>query len=94
MKTEEKTIFDLNIFEKDRPKDIFDTDLSIHFLEFDAIYKKFWETLTFEKAKTLLQIIIAYGGSTPLYIEKLIYRSDFYCKRFKDFINKDNKNEN
>lgn len=80
----DKSLIDAPYFERNRSQDMLDGNLSIHFWQFDAMYEEFWKTLTFEKAKMLLEIIISNGSSAPLSIEKLIYRSDYYCQKWQE----------
>lgn len=84
-----KSLIDAPYFERDRPQDMLDGDLSIHFWQFDAMYEQFWKTLTFDKAKILLNIIICNSVTNqPLDVEKLIYRSDYYCQKWQELQDK------
>ncbi len=81
-----------SLYEKNRPKDIFDTDLSIHLPVIFGIVDEFYETLTLEKAKILFHMISAIGlKSNNIY--EFMLRSDHYVKRYNELMDLVNNKE-
>lgn len=85
-----------------RPRDIFDSDLSIHFWDLDNLLDKFLENLTLEEARFFIRTVISTGemynnpfGGTIKNYYRFIYRLNWYMSQlnqksesFKEFIKK------
>ncbi len=80
-----------------RPRDIFDSDLSIHISDFDNLLNKFLENLTLEQARFFIRTVVAHSESAkPIKnYYKFIHRINWYMSQlniksesFKEFTEK------
>lgn len=69
-----------------RPRDIFDSDLSIHISDFDNLMNKFLENLTLDQARFFIRTVVAHSESAkPIKnYYKFIYRINWYMSQLDD----------
>lgn len=66
-----------------RPRDIFDSDLSIHISDFDNLMDKFLENLTLDQARFFIRTVVGHSESAkPIKnYYKFIYRINWYMSQ-------------